>query len=184
MLVTGCESITDASVTLSLEILSEYFSVECDDGCSVVVVVVVVVVLVVVDVLRNLLVVFDGIVDADILVVVGVVGVVVPLTDVLFVIFMDCQISSVVLFVSISLFTIPVLHSGTHITNRIVSCIQMSNGRPFLEYAMWFILMKNRAVGQSVNVNNKEMVSFLNENDCNSCKHTLQYFLIERVAVV
>lgn len=80
----------------------------------------------------------DGIVDdeisivgMDVVVVVGVTVVVVTLTDVLFAIsFIGSQISLLVSFVSISLFTIPVLHSGTHMRN--MSCVQMSNGRPFL----------------------------------------------------
>lgn len=67
----------------------------------------------------------DGVVDDDTSFFGAVV--VVSLTDMVwFVSFIGCQFSSVV--ASISLFTIPVLHSGTHITNSIARCVQMSNG--------------------------------------------------------
>lgn len=155
--VTGSDSVAVATVTLSFEINSAYFSVV---AC------VVERLSVVVDVLRDILgvdvnFVVDGVVDDDfstvVVVVVGedcvVVVVVVTLTDVLFAIFTGSQISSVVLFVSISLFTIPVLHSGTHMMISIVSCVQMSNGRPFLVNDIRFMLlrMKSRAFGQSIN---------------------------------
>lgn len=85
-----------------------------------------------VDVLRVILgvvvvvvVVDDGVVDDDTSFFGAVV--VVSLTGMVwFVSFIGCQFSSVV--ASISLFTIPVLHSGTHITNSIARCVQMSNG--------------------------------------------------------
>ncbi len=153
--LTGCESITDACVTFSFEINSAYFSVvACVVDCL----------SVVVDVLRDILgdvdvdFVVDGTVDDDDICIAGVVltvevVVVVVVAVVVFTIFIGSHFSMVVPFVSISLFIIPVLHSGTHMTNSIVSCVQMSNGRPFLVNGMRFILlrMKNRAFGQSIN---------------------------------
>lgn len=130
-------------VTLSFDINSAYFSVvACVVECFSVVVVVL---------LRDILgvnFVVDGVVDDDFsnfgvvvaaVVVVRAVVVVVTLTDVLFAILTDSQFDSVVLIVSISLFTIPVLHSGTHMMISMVSCVQMSNGRPFLVNAIRFI---------------------------------------------